>query len=127
MIKYITYLISLILICIMLSGCGGLLRMKPRNTVPMSPPGGILYSSVKAPLTVDFNGNPTGQDVKKFSYGETNWFWIPLSNSLEFGFGEVDLESIARKGNIEKVSYADYELTTIIFIYSNFKINVYGN
>lgn len=91
------------------------------------PPQGGLVTYVKAPLTTQFNGNPCGAD-KKFSESQTFLFcpW-PLTGSLNISAGDSKIKEIAGRGGIDQVSYADYEFLSILGIYAQFTVNVYGN
>ncbi|MEK7269790.1 MAG: TRL domain-containing protein [Planctomycetota bacterium] len=95
-------------------------------TAPVKPPLGLIATSIKAPLTPDFRGNPVGVGMKKFSQRHTGYFHEFLLTQIDLAWGEADLRKIARAGGIEKVSYADYEFFHLFGIYSSFTINVYG-
>ncbi|GEM_PF-282096 len=94
---------------------------------PVKPPQGFLYQSVKAPLTVKYNGNPCGDAVKKVSMSKTSYFLEPFLTHLDFAWDDAAIEKIAREGGIRKVSYADYETLNVLGIYRTFTIHVYGN
>ena len=100
-------------------GLGGDARVRP--------PGGLIYSSQSAPVTIDFDGNPVGSATKKVSSSQTHWFQDILLGTGSYGFDEVALEKIAREGGIEKISYVDYDLFNILGVYQRFTVNVHGN
>lgn len=92
-------------------------------TSPVKPPGGALFTSYKAPLTADFNHTANDRELIKTSHDKTQYFWAYL---LDFGWGEVDIEDIAEKAGITNVAYADCEVLSILGLYQQFTVNVYG-
>jgi hypothetical protein len=126
---------ALIVLCIYLfTGCA----IRAKRQLEVVPPTGVIYTSVKAPLTTDFVGNPCGPWKKKASQSYTNYFWLPIPLPLvgfpECAWGDAQIKEIAKKGGIKEVSFADYELLTILeipflgfAIYECLTINVYGN
>lgn len=125
MYKKILFIIILIPLVVVLFGCSGV-RTKPAYYAPVSPPPGLIFSLVKAPLTYNFKENPVGDSVKKMTCTSTLWFNIPVYN-YEFAFGNADIGRIAMKEGIEKVSYADYQILTVLGIFAKFTVNIYGN
>jgi len=120
MIRIISIL-SILLLLIILIGCA------PTYLAPIIPPQGTLITNYKAPLTVNYNGNPAGSNTKKYSMSQTHWFWDFILTGLRIGWGDVDIESIARKANMSEVSFADYEFLSILGVYAQFTVNLYGN
>jgi len=119
MIRKISLLLILFLI-IFLMGCATYIA-------PVIPPRAFIITNFKAPLTTNYNGNPAGSNAKKYSKSETHWFWDCFITGLQIGWGDADIESIARKVNMQEVSFADYEFLQIFGIYAKFTINLYGN
>ena len=107
----------------LLTGCASNYR------AAVKPTAGALFTQVKAPLTTNFNGNPVGPGVKKFSRRNTYYFfsWPVASAPLDFAWDEVAIGRIAKEGGIHEVSYADYEFLNVLGIFATFTINVYGN
>jgi hypothetical protein len=109
-----------VLICLVLiSGCAVMYQ------APVKPPMGLLYADYKAPLTHDFNGNPTGGNLIKVSESKTYYIFVPFIY-IGLAFGEADIARIAHDGGIETVSYVDHEFYNILGIYATFTINIYG-
>lgn len=106
-----------------LSGCAGL----SLYSAPVKPPQGALFVDVKAPLTAQYDATPVGADLKKVSHTETGFFRDFIFTGGTFAWDDVAIAEIARRGGIEEVAYADYELMNILGIYGTFTINVYGN
>lgn len=106
-----------------LAGCAGLTAY----SAPVKPPQGMLFVDVKAPLTAQFNGTPVGANLKKVSKTHTGFFRDFIFTGGTFAWDDVAISEIARRGGIEEVAYADYELMNILGIYGTFTINVYGN
>jgi hypothetical protein len=90
---------------------------------PVKPPGGILFTSYKAPLTADFNHTANDRELIKTSHDQTHFLWAYL---LDFAWGEVEIEEIAEKAGITNVAYVDCEVLSILGIYQQFTLNVYG-
>jgi hypothetical protein len=96
-------------------------------TAPVIPPHGWLFNNTKAPLTVEFNGHPAGPELKKVSKKNTLFFRDILFTGGTVAWDDVAIAQIAREGGIQEISYADYELLSILSIFGTFTINVYGN
>lgn len=106
-----------------LSGCAGWTLY----SAPVKPPQGALFVDVKAPLTAEFNATPVGADLKKVSKTKTGFFRDFIFTGGTMAWDDVAIAEIARRGGIEEVAYADYELFNILGIYGTFTVNVYGN
>lgn len=120
MSKYVLRIAMLLLAATSL-GCAA------SSSMPVKPPPGWLVSSYKAPLTIDLNGNPCGPATKSVSESSVSYFRDFLLTGLSFAFDEATISRIARKGGIEHVSFADYEVFTFLGIYAKTTIIVYGN
>lgn len=94
---------------------------------PVKPPFGGIYTDIKSPLTANYNGNPTGAGTTKVSKDFTHYIFDPLITRGSFAWRDVSVAKIAREGGIKEVSYADYEVMSVLGIYARFTINVYGN
>jgi hypothetical protein len=106
-------------LAVILTGCAA------QYLADVRPPQGILFSSFKAPLTTDFHNTSVSADLKmgkKKSY----YFYDPLVTRLNFAWGDVDVPDIARMAGINEVSYAECELMSILGIYAEFTVYVYG-
>lgn len=95
-------------------------------TAPVVPPNGLLFTNIKAPLTVHYDKTPVGRDSKKYSARSTKYFRDFLITGLGFAWDEAAVSTIVREGGIEKVAYADYEALCILGIYAEFTVEVYG-
>lgn len=93
---------------------------------PVKPPPGFIFASTRAPLTYEFSGNPTGANVTKEASAETQYIQL-FYRVLSVGFDDIDVESIAKDGGIQEISYADYEYFNVLGIYKRITVNVYGN
>lgn len=121
-LKTLKHLVVLALLgsMLLLTGCG------MAYLAPVKPPQGFLISTFKAPLTVDVNETPVSGDLKHASKNKTYYFHDILFTGLDFAWGEVDVPQIARAAGITKVSYAEYELLSILGVYAEFTVHVYG-
>jgi hypothetical protein len=93
---------------------------------PVKPPLGAVFINAKAPLTTDVDATPAGQKITRVSSSETFYFHDVLFSKMNFSWGQADLKNIARKGDIDNVCWADYEILNVLGIYGRFTIHVYG-
>ena len=88
----------------------------------VKPPQGLLFATIKAPLTANFEHTINNKDLIKTSHKKTSYLWAYLS----FAWDDADIALIADRAGIKHVSYADYEFWNILNIYASFQVNVYG-
>lgn len=94
---------------------------------PVKPPPGFIFADVKAPLTYELNGNPTGANATKANSKEVQYIQFLWWRSLSAAWDDIDIASVASEGNISEVSYADYEYFNVLTVYRRLRVNVYGN
>ena len=94
---------------------------------PVKPPQGVLFTDIKAPLTVNFNRTPCGAATKKFSKSNTSFFFDFIFTWSGFAWDDVSVGKIAREGGISEIAYADYEALLILGVFGKTTVNVYGN
>jgi len=84
-----------------------------------------MITSVKAPLTVDFESVPvsTKSGKAEAQYLMVPCFWGPL---MSFAWGDCSIENAARDGNLTSVDYADYEVLCILGIYQQTTVTAFG-
>jgi hypothetical protein len=121
---------ALLAALVLVSGCARFPAGGNANNYrsPVIPPPGFLFSQVAAPLDIYHEGSPTirsdGSGLKrgelKTSYLRVPFFW------LDFAWGEADVAQAARQGRIETVHYADYEHFSVLGIYAEYRLRVYG-
>ncbi len=92
---------------------------------PVKPPLGAIYTEIKAPLTVNFHNTPVGAPNKKYSQKYTRY--LNIFGYVSVAWDEAAIGEIAREGGITEIAYADYQVKSILGIYGEFQINVYGN
>jgi hypothetical protein len=99
---------------------------------PFGPPEAFLFTSVKAPLTTNFDKTPNDPNMLKVSRRKTYWFNIPYIG-IDFAWGDVGIQRIAEEGGIHEIAYVDYEFFSLLnfpvfsaSLYKSFTINVYG-
>jgi hypothetical protein len=81
---------------LLLVGCGGV-------TAPVVPPTGVIFTSVKAPLDVQFNKTELGSKMGMAS----------STSILGFAFGDASTMAAARNGQLKVINAASY--TTIVY------------
>ena len=111
-------------VAIVTTGCGTGLYM-----APVRPPTGLFFTQVRAPLTIDFNGNPSGAAATKRSSNSTHYFLqpLPLPLPMDFAWDDVSIKQMADEAGIEEISYADYEILNILGLYVRFTVFINGN
>lgn len=119
--KKITISIIILLALALSMGCGGVW-----TRTRVIPPQGLLFSSVKAPVSINFDNTPAGRQLSRVSQSSTYYFRDFIITGMDFSWGSVGINEIARKGGLSRVYFADYEYLNILGIYAQFTINVYG-
>ena len=114
-------LFAILLVMLFLQGCA--LNVEPN--APFIPSTGIIYTHVKAPLSLDI-------EEAKFSekQGRASDFLVAF-DVYGVGFGNAGLEKAlqnVRKGNkeLEKAAYVDYEWFSVLGIFNRLTVNAYG-
>lgn len=103
--------------------CGGCSSGAMDLRAPLVPPRGLIFTSVRAPLTVDFHG----QEVSE-SCGETISFYVrePIVTGADLGVGDHDLENAVAQGGLSHVEYADYHYIQVLTVFCWMKVRAYG-
>jgi hypothetical protein len=104
-------------------------RMAAKVRAPVIPPQGLLYSDIKAPLTVDATdfGSKRGT-ATSFQVGLPPLPFAGLTQGLDlFAWGDASSETAAMAGGIDKVAHVDYRLEVFLFFYRRFTTEVYGD
>ena len=117
---YIMTGLLLFALVLCLSGCA-------RYNTVVIPPQGLLFSNIKAPISTDFENTPAGVRTAKVSQSATYYFRDIIFTGMDFSWGDVSVDTIARMGGLNRVFFADYEYLNILGVYAHFKINVYGS
>jgi len=113
--KHILLIFALALIT-MGVGCGGI---PPQ--VPVRPPIALLFTNYKAPLITNCDATDFG--TKKGS-ASTRAFALSY---FHFGWGDADVRTAAKDGNITNVKAADYEYVNVLWLWQQFTVIVYGD
>lgn len=114
-------LLPLLAAALLSSGC--LLGPRQFNELDFPLPGGIgrLYTHVTEPLDVDYHdtrasGNgPARGDIKRVTYSSLSAVW-----------GENGVGALGRKAGFDEVLYADLEVFSILGIWTQTWVHVYG-
>ena len=96
------------LVCLVFCGC---------YTAPVMPPQGFIYTSVKAPMDIDYNQTPPA--------GKTGTASTTTILGL-VSFGDASAASAAATGSINTIDNADYEYMNVLYIYQKFTTVVHG-
>jgi len=91
--------------------------------VPVQPPSGVLFSLYSAPLETRFDATPVGS---KRGTAQLHFLREPFYNIPLLTWGDASLEAAAADAGIQEIHYADYQLLTVVGIYVQFEVRVYG-
>ena len=89
---------------------------------PVQPPVGALFTNYKAPLIVNADGNVLGP---KKGTAKVRYLYAYLF-PVDIAWGEAGLREAARDGDITTVRAADYEYLSVLGLYQEFTVYVYG-
>jgi len=99
--------------------CGGCFGWR----APVVPPVGLIYTHYRAPLTADatdFTISGRGGMAHTMTVRE------PLLTGQGVAWAEAAVREAAQEGGLHSVDYADYEVYSILGVYSRFTVRVYG-
>ena len=100
--KTATYLALALFFAALLVGCA-------------APVTGLLYTDVKAPVTV--TENPS---YSKVGTGSA----ISLLGAV--AFGDASIQAAAKSAGITKIHHVDYKLTQVLWVFGQYTVMVYG-
>lgn len=95
---------------------------------PVRPPTGALFTQISAPIEVDFENTHTKKadgTALRSGVSKLNYLRIPFIY-LEFTWGDGSLETSAKRADIDKIYYADYEMLTVLGIFGQYEIVARG-
>jgi len=104
-------------VIVLLSGCFTL------HKAPFSPPGGAIYSNIKAPLTTNYRNTPVS---KKRGQAASLYLADPFFTGLSFAWNDCDIHTAAENANLKKVYYADYSAMQFLGVIGKTTITAYG-
>ena len=87
---------------------------------PVVPPGGVLFTQYRAPLTPQVSGVPV---AKKVGMHTSHYFAYFL---YSFAWDDASIDAAAKEGGLSRVYYADYEVLSILGLYARFTVRAYG-
>jgi hypothetical protein len=113
-------------LAVLCCGCSTLGAHDPRLLAwkaPVVPPGGLIYTHYKAPLTGDVNKVPVGG---KTGIAKTTYVAYPFSRILSVAWADASIKEAARNGGLTRVEYADYEGLWVLGVYAEFTVTAHG-
>lgn len=91
---------------------------------PVVPPTGLLFSNYLAPLETNFEATPVGA---KQGTALVRFLQDPIFTGLPIlTWGEASIEAAAASGGISKVHYVDYEVLSVVGIFVQLTVRVWG-
>ncbi len=84
---------------------------------PVMPPGGLLFTSVSAPIDTRMDHKPVHRN-----YGESS----SLSVLMLFAFGDASVTRAAENGRLSTIDNVEYSYLNVLYIYQQFTIRAYG-
>ena len=104
---------------VFVTGCASL-----SSKVEFAPPPGILFTSYKAPLLIDYNETPI-EDQK--GSASAQYFWDAILTGASFSWDDCSIKEASGNGQIAKVGTADYEFFSILLgIYAKTTVHVHS-
>ena len=112
--------------CLLAAGCS-----PTSERVGIKPGEGRLLSYYKAPMMCRCKapGGVRIDDDLKAGHATASNFVLPIPltrGALSAGWGDITLDQAARNGGIQEIVYADYELLSVLGVYTRAKVIVYG-
>jgi hypothetical protein len=93
--------------------------------VPVAPPGGFILTYHSAPLETNFEATPLGS---RKGEAEVRFLREPFFTNLPLvTWGDGSLEAAMREGGIQTVHYVDYEVLSVLGIYTQLTVRVSGD
>lgn len=84
---------------------------------PVMPPGGWIYSDIKAPMDTDVQKTPVSPKS-----GEAS----SMSILGAVATGDASVRTAAANGDIKTIDHVDYTFFNVLGVYSKFTTKVYG-
>ena len=97
----------------------------PFMDAPVVPPQGIVISQYSAPLSIN-GGLDLSKDRLRRSSRSTKYFREPILTGWSFAWEEAMIGQIAAEGGISEIQYADYSYLSVLGIYAELEVSVYG-
>ena len=100
----------------MFSGCAS-----PKSA--FVPPGGVLFTSYKAPLLVSYDDAAVSRNSGDAS---AEYIHVPIlmGGLLEFAHGDCSLDAAVSDGRFTRVGAADYSFFSVLGIYAKTTVHV---
>ena len=98
------------LVCVTLTGCAGMVA-------PLVPPPAFVFTSITAPLDLDYDNTPVPS--KKGTASTINVLYL-------VAVGDASARAAAEDGGITTIQNADYELLSVLGVFSKYTTIVYG-
>ena len=88
------------------------------------PPGGVLFTSYKAPLLVHYDNATVGRNSGNAS---ASYLHVPfvLGGLLEFAWNDCSLNKAVEDGRFTRVGSADYSFFSVLGVYAKTTVHVY--
>ena len=112
------------------SGSGSMSQSMVLPTIPVQPPLGAAFQFIRAPLSLNYHG--TKAKPGKIGRAVHYYFRIPIRFPLipvypSFAWSDPEgLKRAAAQGGLHEIEYADYEVISVLGIYTRFTIIAYG-
>jgi hypothetical protein len=94
---------------------------------PVVPPGGWLFTWIKAPAQTNFSATPIGSKMGKaetyYLNSPITFYYVPI----EFAFGDAAVKRAADEAGITTIYFVDYEFINVLTIYQRMTIRVFGD
>ena len=117
-LRTLFYFSMMVTVTVLLNGCTTL------HKAPFSPPGGAIFSNIKAPLTTNYHDTPVS---KKRGEATSLYLADPFFTGLSIAWDQCDIQTAAKNGHLEKIHYADYSAMQFLGVIGKTTITAYGD
>jgi len=104
---------------IAIGGCAGINFHKS----PVQPPGGLIYTHYKAPLTTNLHSTSRGS---KIGVSQASFLREPFFGT-SYAWGDASIQAAAIDGELTQIDYADYEFLQVLGLFSKLTVRVHGD
>jgi hypothetical protein len=90
---------------------------------PVVPPGGLIFTNYKAPLTTNFQSTPQSSRV---ATSEAMFLREPFFGTT-WAWGDASIQTAVRNSGMTTIHYADYEYLSVLGLFAKTTVRVHGD
>ena len=94
----------------------------------VKPPAGLLVTVVEHPLTLDYGNTPVGHKASKVVVEKQNFYLhdVLITGILQVAWDGPSIDMLARNKGLTKIHYAEHRFMSILGIYAQSEVVIYG-